>query len=219
MSKKEQSSMITVSAFRWVPPFAQGQVRDLRARWALEEAGLAYNTRLPELGDQDKPDYRALQPFGQVPIFQEDGRSLFESGAIVLHIGERSEALLPKDPDARARATQWLIAALNSIEPHIMNVAVLDLFYADQEWARLRKPSAVEFAQKRLDALAKALGDKPYLDGGAFTAGDLMMATVLRIMPELIRDPRLTDYVERCTSRPAFKRALDAQMGDFRKAA
>src|SRR5215510_13390588 len=103
--------MITISAFRWVPPFAQGQVRDLRARWALEEAGLPYQTRLLEMGDQDKPDYRALQPFGQVPILEENGRVLFETGAIVLHIGERCEALLPKDADARARATQWLIAA------------------------------------------------------------------------------------------------------------
>src|SRR5499433_3182354 len=115
--------MITITAFKWVPEFAQGQVRDLRARWALEEAGLPYKTRLLEMGDQDKPDYRALQPFGQVPIFEEDGHVLFESGAIVLHIGERSDALLPKDAGARARATQWLIAALNSVEPFIMNVA------------------------------------------------------------------------------------------------
>jgi glutathione S-transferase len=211
--------MISISAFRWVPPFAQGQVRDLRVRWALEEAGLAYRARLLELGDQDKPEYRALQPFGQVPIFEEGGRVLFESGAIVLHIGERCEALLPKDVNARARATQWLIAALNSIEPFIMNVALIDLFYADQEWAKLRRPSAVEFARRRLDALAKALGDKPYLDGATFTAGDLMMTTVIRIMPELASDPSLAAYVARCTSRPAFKRAFDAQIGDFRKAA
>jgi glutathione S-transferase len=211
--------MITISAFRWVPPFAQGQVRDLRVRWALEEAGLSYQARLLEQGDQDKPDYRALQPFGQVPIFEEDGRVLFETGAIVLHIGERCEALLPKDSGARARATQWLIAALNSIEPHIMNVAVLDLFYADQEWAKLRRPSAIEFTQRRLGALAKALGDEPYLDGARFTAGDLMMTTVLRIIPALVSDQRLMAYVERCTSRGAFQRALDAQMGDFRDAA
>jgi glutathione S-transferase len=211
--------MITISAFRWVPPFAQGQVRDLRVRWALEEAGLSYRARLLEQGDQDKPDYRALQPFGQVPIFEEDGRVLFETGAIVLHIGERCEALLPKDSGARARATQWLIAALNSIEPHIMNVAVLDLFYADQEWAKLRRPSAIEFTQRRLGALAKALGDEPYLDGARFTAGDLMMTTVLRIIPALVSDQRLMAYVERCTSRGAFQRALDAQMGDFRDAA
>jgi glutathione S-transferase len=211
--------MITISAFRWVPPFAQGQVRDLRARWALEEAGLPYRTRLLEQGDQNKPEYRALQPFGQVPILEEDGRVLFESGAIVLHIGERCEALLPNDAAARARATQWLIAALSSIEPHIMNVAVPELFYADQEWARLRGPGAREFALNRLGSLANALGDKPYLDGERFTAGDLMMATVLRIVPDLVTDPRLTAYVARCTARPAFKRAFEAQMGDFRDAA
>jgi glutathione S-transferase len=211
--------MITISAFRWVPPFAQGQVRDLRVRWALEEAGLPYKTRLLEQGDQDKPEYRALQPFGQVPIFEQDGQVLFESGAIVLHVGERSETLLPKDAGARARATQWLIAALSSIEPHIMNVATLELFYADQEWAKLRRPGAREFAAHRLRSLAAALGDKPYLDGERFTAGDLMMTTVLRIIPDLVVDPRLTAYVERCTARPAFRRALDAQMGDFRDAA
>src|SRR6202045_4541037 len=120
--------MIVVSAYRWVPDFAKGQVRDLRARWALEEAGLSYRTRLLEQGDQNKPDYRALQPFGQVPILEDNGLTIFESGAIVLYIGERSEALLPKDAGARARATQWLIAALNSIEPFVMNVAIIDLF-------------------------------------------------------------------------------------------
>src|SRR5215472_16044082 len=99
--------MITISAFRWVPAVARGQVKDLRVRWALEEAGLSYRTRLLEQGDQDKPDYRALQPFGQVPVFEENGLVLFETGAIVLHIGERSEALLPKEPAARARAAQW----------------------------------------------------------------------------------------------------------------
>ncbi|HEX3396159.1 MAG TPA: glutathione S-transferase family protein [Steroidobacteraceae bacterium] len=211
--------MITISAFRWVPPFAQGQVRDLRVRWALEEAGLPYQTRLLVQGDQDKPDYRALQPFGQVPIFEEDGQAIFESGAIVLYIGERTDALLPKNAAARARATQWLIAALNSVEPHVMNVAVLGLFYADQEWAKLRRPSAVEFARHRLNCLAKALGDNPYLDGERFTAGDLMMTTVLRILPELIVDPRLVAYIERCTARPAFNRALKAQIGDFKQAA
>lgn len=208
--------MITITAFRWVPPTARGQVRDLRVRWALEEAGLSYRTRLLEQGEQDKPGYRALQPFGQIPLFEEDGRVLFESGAIVLHIGERSEVLLPKDADARARATQWLIAALNSLEPFIMNVAMIDLFYSDQEWARLRRPGALEFAQRRLEGLASSLGGKPYLDGERFTAGDLMMATVLRIDPTLLLDPRLTAYLERCTAREAFRRALDAQMSDFK---
>lgn len=211
--------MITVYAFRSVPAFARGQVRDLRVRWALEEAGLAYRTRLLEQGDQDRPEYRALQPFGQVPVLEEDGRALFESGAIVLHLGERSEALLPKDSDARARATQWLVAALSSIEPHVMNVAVIDSFYRDQEWAQLRRPSALDFARHRLRCLSLALGDKAYLDGERFTAGDLMMSSVLRIVPALLVDERLRAYVERCTARPAFKRALDAQMADFHQAA
>ena len=211
--------MITISAFAWVPDFARGQVRDLRVRWALEEAGLPYRTRLLEQGDQEKPEYRALQPFGQVPIFEEDGETLFETGAIVLHIGERSEALLPKEPHARARAVQWLIAALNSVEPHLMNVALVEFFYSDEEWAKLRREGAIAFARKRLDGLATALGDKPYLDGERFTAGDLMMTTVLRILPDLVTDPRLRAYVERCTARPAFQRALAAQLGDFREAA
>jgi glutathione S-transferase len=214
--------MITISAFKWVPDFAKGQVRDLRARWALEEAGLPYRTRLLEQGDQDQPEYRALQPFGQVPMLEENGLVLFETGAIVLYIGERSEVLLPKDAAARARATQWLIAALNSIEPFVINVALIDLFYANEEWAKLRRPGAVEFVQRRLGALSRSLGDKPYLDGERFTAGDLMMTTVLRILDhtDLVSgDPRLAGYVERCTARPAFKRALDAQLGDFRAAA
>ena len=214
--------MITISAFKWVPEFAYGQVRDLRARWALEEASIPYKTRLLEQGDQDKPDYRVLQPFGQVPILQDGDFTLFESGAIVLYIGERSETLLPKDPVARAHATQWLIAALNSIEPFLMNVALIDIFYVNEEWAKLRRPGAVEFAQRRLGGLAKSLGDKPYLDGDRFTAGDLMMTTVLRILKHtdiVTSDKRLAAYIDRCTARPAFKRALDAQVGDFREAA
>jgi glutathione S-transferase len=214
--------MITISAFEWVPEFARGLVRDLRVRWALEEAGLSYRTRLLKFGDQDKPDYRALQPFGQVPIFEEDGLVLFESGAIVLHIGARSEALLPKDAGARARATQWLIAALNSIEPFVMNVALIDIFYANEEWGKQRRPGAVEFLQRRLSALSKPLADKPYLDGDRFTAADLMMTTVLRILRHtdiVTGDERLAAYIERCTARPAFARALDAQIGDYKEAA
>ena len=214
--------MITISAFEWVPDFAKGQVRDLRVRWALEEAGLPYRSRLLAQGDQNKPEYRALQPFGQVPIFEEDGEVLFETGAIVLHIGERSEALLPKSPHARARAMQWLVAALNSIEPFVMNVLLIDFFYTNEEWAKLRRPSAVAFLQRRLAALSISLGDRPYLDGEWFTAGDLMMATVLRALhyTDLVKgDAYLGPYVERCTARPGFKRALNAQLGDFREAA
>jgi glutathione S-transferase len=208
--------MITVTAFRWVPPFARGLVRDLRVRWALEEAGLPYRTRLLELGDQDAPDYRALQPFGQVPVLEEDGESLFESGAIVLRIGRRSEALLPKDDPARDRAVQWLIAALNSVEPWVMQVVLAEVFYADQAWARERAPEARAFAERRVGQVATALGAKPFLDGDRFTAGDLMMATVLRIVPDLIASDKLQAYLDRCTSRPAFVRALNAQLADFR---
>jgi len=212
--------MITISAFSHVPDVAKGLVRDLRVRWALEEAHLAYQVRLLEQGDQNKSEYRALQPFGQVPIFEENGLVLFESGAIVLHIAERSQVLLPEDPAARARAVQWLIAALNSAEPAVWNVFVIDNLYPNEEWARLRRPSAVDFMNKKLDALAGRLGDQAFLDGAHFTVGDLMMATVLRFHWDTSQlDPRLVAYLKRCTSRPAFTRALDAQLADFRKAA
>ncbi|MEQ8178294.1 MAG: glutathione S-transferase, partial [Amphiplicatus sp.] len=149
--------MITISAFDNVPDFAKGIVRDLRVRWALEEAGLPYKARLIEQGGQDKPEYRALQPFGQVPIFEENGFVLFETGAIVLHIAERSETLLPKDPAARARAVQWLFAALNSVEPSVATVFAIDFLYPQEEWASLRRPSAVELMNKKIDAVAKRL--------------------------------------------------------------
>jgi len=211
--------MITITAFQWVPDVARGQVRDLRVRWALEEAGLPYQSRLLGPGEGNTPEYRAIQPFGQVPVLEEEGLVLFESGAILLHIGERSEALLPREPGPRARAVQWLMAALNSVEPSLMNLATIDLFYANEEWARLRRPGAAEFARRRLAGLSAALGDKPYLDGERFTVGDLMMATVLRIphYTDLVTaDPRLGPYLLRCTGRPAFQRALDAQLGDLR---
>ena len=213
---------LVLTTYDWVPDAPRGYVRDLRVRWALEEAGLPYGTRLLEADDKNKPEYRAWQPFGQVPAFEEDGLVLFESGAIVLYIGERSEALLPKDPAGRARATQWLIAALNSIEPFIMNVAVLDFMFPGEEWVEHYTPRAVEVMKKRLSELSVSLGEKPYLDGARFTAGDLMMSTVLRIFDgsDLVRsDRRLSAYIDRCTARPAFQRALAAQLGDFREAA
>lgn len=212
--------MITISAFAEAPHFAQGLVRDLRVRWALEEAGLPYRALLLGTGDQEKPEYRLLQPFGQVPIYKEDEFILFESGAIVLHIAERSETLLPKEPAARARAVQWLIAALNSVEPSIVNVFQIDFVYTAEDWAKLRRPAAVDFMNRKLDGLAKRLGDKSFLDGERFTAGDLMMSTVLRFHSDVAkRDTRLAAYIDRCTARPAFKRALSAQLGDFREAA
>ena len=209
--------MITVTAFKWVPPFARGLVRDLRVRWALEEAGLRYEVKLLGDGEKDGAEYRAWQPFGQVPAYEENGLKLFESGAIVLRIAERSENLLPRDPAARARAVEWLFAALNSIEPVIQNLAGIDLFYAGQEWAKLRRPDAEAAVRKRLAELAAALGDKPFLDGPRFTAGDLMMATVLRILrhTDLVADAGLAGFLARCESRPAFQRALAGQMAGF----
>jgi len=210
--------MITVTAFKSVPDFAKGQVRDLRVRWALEEAGMPYKSRLLSSGDQDKPGYRTLQPFGQVPVMQEDSFTLFESGAILLHIAAKAETLMPTDPAAQARATQWLIAALNSVEPALVNFFLADVVFANEEWAKLRRVGALEFAKRRLKGLADSLGDKAYLDGDRFTIGDLMMASVLRIPAHndlVTSDSRLGPYLQRCTNRPAFKRALDAQLNDF----
>jgi glutathione S-transferase len=213
--------MIKVSAFKWVPPFAKGLVRDLRVRWALEEAGLGYEAVLIGGEDQGSADYRAWQPFGQVPAYEEDGLRLFESGAIVLHIAGRADAvetLLPADPAARARATEWMFAALNSIEPHLLNLAAIDLFYPDEDWAKARRPGAEQMVRTRLADLAAALGDKDWLADGRFSAGDLLMATVLRILrhTELVGEtPSLAAYLARCEARPAFQRALAAQMAVF----
>ncbi|MGZ8285119.1 MAG: glutathione S-transferase family protein [Allosphingosinicella sp.] len=209
--------MIIVTAFKWVPPFAQGLVRDLRVRWALEEAGLRYAVKLLGDGEKDSAEYRAWQPFGQVPAYEENGLKLFESGAIVLRVADRSENLLPGDPAARARAVEWMFAALNTVEPPIQNLAGIDLFYADQEWAKLRRPDAEAAVRRRLAELAAAMGDRPFLDGARFTAGDLMMATVLRILrhTELVAKAGLADYLARCESRPAFQRALAGQLAAF----
>ena len=215
--------MIRVYAFDWVPPFAKGLVRDLRVRWALEEAGLDYESITIDHQDKNEADYRALQPFGQVPAYEEapaeggETLRLFESGAILLHLGERSEALLPRDPAARARAIQWVFAALNSIEPHVQNYAMMTGFYAGEQWARLRAPEARKLAESRLDALAERLGDGEYLED-RFTAGDLMMTAVLRILRDtdlLEPRPTLAAYQARQEARPAFQRALDAQLADF----
>ena len=140
--------MIKVSAFRWVPPFARGLVRDLRVRWALEEAGLPYEARLIGPDDQKSESYRAMQPFGQVPAFEENNLVLFECGAILLHIAERSDVLMPTDSKARARMTAWMFAALNSVEPHIQNLTAIDLFHAEEDWAKQRRPAALKLAQR-----------------------------------------------------------------------
>lgn len=214
--------MITVTAFKMVPPLAQGLVRDLRVRWALEEAGVPYEVRLIGLEDKRAPDYMRRQPFGQVPVLQDGDLTLFESGAIVLHVGETSEALLPREPVARERAKAWVFAALNSIEIAVTDLAHIDFFFANEEWAKLRRPGAEEFLLFRLGDLAGWLGDNDYLEGDRFTAGDLMMVSVLRILREtdiVARFPNLAAYQARCEARPAFKRALEGQMTPFRAAA
>ena len=209
--------MIVISAFRQVPPFAQGLVRDLRVRWALEEAGLGYEAKLLDDGEKDGADYRDWQPFGQVPAYEEDGLRLFESGAIVLHIAERSEELLPAGAAARARSVQWLFAALNTIEPPIQNLAAIDLFYRGAQWAALRRPDAETAVKKRLDELSTALGSREWLTDDRFSVGDLVMGTVLRILRHttLVAEAGLGAYLSRCESRTAFHRALDAQMAAF----
>jgi glutathione S-transferase len=209
--------MITLSAFRWVPPLAQGLVRDLRVRWALEEAGIPYRERLIGPEDQATAAYRALQPFGQVPAIETDTLKLFESGAIVIYIAERSDALMPPDPNARARTCAWIFAALNSVEPQIQNLAELDLFYAREAWALMRRPMAVEAVQNRLAAVENWLGDREYLED-RFTAADLMMTTVLRILrhTDIVSDrPALKAYQARCEARPAFQKAMADHLKPF----
>src|SRR4029077_13195002 len=162
-------SAIKVSAYRWVPPFAQGLVRDLRVRWALEEAGLPYEAQLLGVGDNKSESYRKLQPFGQVLAYEEDGLVLFESGAVVLHVAERSPALLPADPAARARATSWMFSALNTIEPPIMFLVQIDLKFADDGAAMRLREAAVDAVQGRLESLAARLAERDYLED-RFTA-------------------------------------------------
>ena len=209
--------MIRLSTFRWVPPFAQGLVRDLRVRWALEEAGLSYEMCWLGLEARESPTYREMQPFGQVPVFEEDGLRLFESGAIVQHIAARSAALLPPQPAARSRAITWMFAALNSVEPAIQDLAAIDLFHAAEPWAAQRRPGAENAVRARLADLARWLDCREYLDGD-FSAGDLLMTTVLRILrhTELVAQyPRVADYVARCESRPAFRKALRDHLEPF----
>src|SRR3954449_3862553 len=160
---------IEITAFRWVPEFAQGVVRDLRARWALEEAGLDYKVQL--LDQQRPPEYLKEQPFDQVPILRHGDLQIFESGAIVQYIGDKSEALLPRDSKGRFRAIQWTYAALNSVEPAILNLLLIDVFYNGEEWAKLRRPGAADFAKLKLKRLSDWLGDKPWLEGDRFTIG------------------------------------------------
>jgi glutathione S-transferase len=210
------NAAIEITAFSWVPEFAQGVVRDLRARWALEEAGLDYKVRL--LSQPRPPEYLQEQPFDQVPILREGDLQIFESGAIVQYIGEKTEALLPKDTHGRYRAIQWTYAALNSCEPAILNLLLIDIFYKGEEWATLRRPGAEDFVKLKLKRLSDWLGNKAWLEGDRFTAGDLVMVTVLRFLRHtdlVARIPNLASYLKRGEARPAFQRALADQLAVY----
>ncbi len=213
--------MIQVYAFRNVPGFAQGLVRDLRVRWALHEAGIPYESVLIDLGEHKGEAYRALQPFGQIPAYREDGLVLFETGAILLHLGERSEALLPADPAGKARATAWLIAALNSVEPSIQGLTAIDAFHRGQAWTVERRPQVEADVRTRLGELEARLAGREWLED-RFTVGDLMMTTVMRIIRHtslLDEFPALAAHKARCEARPAFQRALADHMAPFAEAA
>lgn len=211
------NAAIEITAFRWVPEFAQGVVRDLRVRWALEEAGLDYRVRL--LDQQRPPEYLKEQPFDQVPCFSDGQVKIFETGAIVQYIGEQSDALLQRDPQGRFRAIQWTYAALNSVEPAILNLLLIDLFYKGEEWATLRRPGAEDFVKLKLKRVSDWLGDKPWLED-RFSIGDLLMITVLRFLrhTSLVADiPNLAGYLQRGEARPAFQRALSDQLATYRE--
>ena len=207
---------IEITAFRWVPDFAQGVVRDLRVRWALEEAGLDYRVRL--FDQQRPPEYLAEQPFDQVPVYRDGNVHIFESGAIVQYVGEKSETLLPRDANGRFRAIQWTYAALNSVEPAIVNLLLIDIFYAGEEWAKLRRQGAADFAKLKLKRVAEWLGDKTWLEGDRFTIGDLIMITTLRFLrhTDMVAEfPNLAAYLKRGEARPAFQRALADQLAVY----
>ena len=209
---------IQLSAFRWVPPFAQGFVRDLRLRWALEEAGLAYETVLVDPEIKESEAYRAWQPFGQVPAYRDETVEMFESGAIVLHIAAKSETLCPKDAAGRARVVTWVLAALNSVEPHTAHFIEVVEWHAGEAWAEARTPQAEARMNDRLASLCAWMEDgRDYLEG-RFTAADIVMATVLRELEAskaLERFPVLDAYRARCLARPAFAKALADQLRVF----
>ncbi|MDB5716988.1 MAG: gst [Sphingomonas bacterium] len=209
--------MITCYAFGNVPPFAQGLVRDLRVRWALEETGTPYEVAIVGDGGMPRDAYRALQPFGQVPAIRDGALVLFESGAIVMHIAERGDGLLPPPGDRRAMAVEWMFAALNTVENPIQQLMAVDVFFARESWAKDARPSYLAAVEKRLADLEQALGDRDYLTG-EFTAADLLMTTVLRILRHtdvLASYPKLAAYKARCEERPAFQKALADHMADF----
>jgi glutathione S-transferase len=211
----------TITAFKWVPPFARGFVRDIRARWAFEEAGQPYAVDLVDGVYIKSQAHRHFQPFGQIPTYRDDDVEIFESGAIILHICETAGVLVPADPAARIRATQWLVAALNSVEPFVMELAMCDVFEADRDWAKPRRVMVLENLHERLSDLADALGTKETLDGGDFTYGDLIMVSVLgglRGTGVLDDHPSLAAYVARGEARPAHVKAMADHMAVFEDA-
>jgi glutathione S-transferase len=209
----DPNATTVVSAMRNVPDFAHGLVRDVRIRWALEEIGRPYRTELYE-GMQPRPDeYRQWQPFGQIPAFRDERVELFESGAILLYLGQDEERLLPRDAQARWRATAWLIAALNSVEPMLMQIVMLDIFYAGKEWAKTARADVSGLAEQKLKAVSDALGDGEWIAGG-FTLADIMLVTVLRNLrhTDIVAGfPNLAAYQTRGEARPAFLQALADQ--------
>ena len=209
--------MPTITAFENSPDRGKGQARDMRVRWALEEVGLPCDVRLVSFAAMKDPAHLALHPFGQIPTYEDGDLVLFESGAIVLHIAERHDGLLPKDANARSRAIAWIFTALNTLEPPIVEFGMTMLFERDKGWYEERLPVLKDRVRIRLGELSRRLGEAEWLDG-AFSAGDLMMVTVLRRLnaSRLLEEyPDLSAYVARGEARPAFRRAFDAQLAVF----
>jgi glutathione S-transferase len=203
----------TITAFERSPDGGMGLARDTRVRWALEEVGQPYTVRGVSFAALKEPGHVTLHPFGQIPTYEEGDLVLFESGAIIFHIAERHAGLLPKDANARSRAIAWMFAALNTVEPPILELATAKLLEGDKSWAEQRMPLVRDRIRSRLDQLSTRLGGADWLDG-AFSAGDLMMVSVLlRLKPSgmLGEDQNLSAYVARGEARPAYKRAFAAQ--------
>jgi glutathione S-transferase len=209
----EPSMTITITAFERSPDGGKGLARDTRVRWALEEVGRPYEVRLLSFQAMKEPAHLAAHPFGQIPTYEEGDLTLFETGAIVFHIADRYPGLLPRDANTRARAVAWMFAALSTIEPPILDLGTAYLFEADKPWAKERMPLVEERVRSRFKPLSARLGEADWLDG-AFSAGDLMMASVLlrsRRSGLLDEYPNLAAYVARAEARPAYRRAFEAQ--------
>ena len=205
---------ITITAFERSPDGGRGLARDTRVRWALEEAGQPYAVRLVSFAAMKQPAHLALHPFGQIPTYEDGDLSLFETGSIVLHIAQRYAGLLPDDANARARAITWMFAALNTVEPPILDLSTARMVEGDKAWSEERLPLVKDRVRDRLEQLSARLGGADWLDGG-FSAGDLMMVSVLlRLRASGLLDeyPNLAAYVARGEARPAYQRAFEAQL-------